>query len=119
MGDLSEHFSRKEFACRCGCGQDTVDAKLIQVLERLRTHYDGQPIRINSGNRCVEYNRRIGGKQHSQHLLSKAADIVVGDIEPGDVYMTLDRLYPGKFGVGSYHNFTHVDVRDKKARWRA
>ncbi|EAS4214514.1 serine/threonine protein kinase, partial [Salmonella enterica] len=25
---ISKYFKRSEFACKCGCGQDTVDAEL-------------------------------------------------------------------------------------------
>jgi hypothetical protein len=36
MGDLSAHFSRSEFACKCGCGFDDVKPDLIEALEALR-----------------------------------------------------------------------------------
>ena len=45
MGDLSENFSRHEFACKCGCGNDTVDAELIRVLQSVRARF-GKPIRF-------------------------------------------------------------------------
>ena len=31
MGDLSEHFDRREFTCRCGCGADQVDPQLALI----------------------------------------------------------------------------------------
>lgn len=36
MGDLSKHFSSKEFACKCGCGFAQVKPELITKLEKLR-----------------------------------------------------------------------------------
>lgn len=117
MGDLSQHFNRQEFKCRCGsCGQDQIDYKLIEVLERLRVK-TGAPITITSGNRCYEYNLLIGGSPRSQHLHSKAADIQVKGWSPEDIYDLLDRWYPHEFGIGLYRSWVHIDVRSNKARW--
>ena len=113
---LSENFSREEFACKCGCGQDLVDAELITVLERLREWADA-PITITSGNRCQIYNNKIGGSPSSQHLLSKAADIQVKGFTPREVYNILNRWYSDAYGIGQYITFVHIDVRAKKGRW--
>lgn len=123
MGDLSPHFSRSEFRCK-GCTNvnpcpfypvDTVDAALITVLEEVRGHF-GKPVRITSGSRCLPHNTSIGGSRRSQHLLHKAADIVVAGVEPQAVYDFLDPSHGG--GLGLYKSFVHVDVRDGKARWQ-
>ena len=118
MGDLSSNFSRKEFLCKCGnCNQDTVDAKLITVLERVRVYFKGVSVRINSGNRCPAYNKKIGGRPGSFHLKSQAGDIVISGIDPHEVYKALDRMYPETLGLGDANTFTHVDVRKRHARW--
>ncbi len=116
MTKLSKHFKRSEFACSCGCGTSTVDAELITVLEDVREHF-GRPVKINSGHRCVENNKRVGGKVKSVHLTGKAADIVVKGINPSLVYEYLDSKYSDQYGIGQYDSFTHVDVRDYRARW--
>jgi uncharacterized protein YcbK (DUF882 family) len=116
MGDISKHFFRSEFACKCGCGQDTVDAELLTVLERVRTHFDAVIV-INSGNRCPKYNKKIGGSKNSQHIYSRAADHVVHGVNPRDVQEQLDDWYPGRYGIGSYETFTHIDTRGYRARW--
>jgi uncharacterized protein YcbK (DUF882 family) len=108
------HFTRQEFACKCGCGKDTVDYELMDVLEKVREHF-GVPVHISSGNRCKKYNKKVGGKSKSQHLLGKAADIVVDNVSPNVVHSFLDQLEVG--GLGKYNTFTHVDVRDGRARW--
>lgn len=113
---LSAHFDRHEFACRCGCGFDTVDVELIELLEEVRQWYD-RPVKINSACRCLEYNRSIGSKDTSQHVKGKAADIVVSGIDPKDVYDYLDKDDDHYGGLGSYRAFTHVDVSDRKRRW--
>lgn len=55
--------------------------KLIDnVLDPLRTAYR-KPIYINSGYRCEELNRLVGGAKSSQHMTGKAADITAGSKE--------------------------------------
>lgn len=114
MGNLSDHFNRAEFACKCGCGQDTVDAGLLTILEAVRAHF-GAPVTVNSGNRCPAYNAKVGGAQNSQHKLSRAADITVKGVSPREVHDWLDGWHKG--GLGAYATFTHVDSRKERARW--
>lgn len=116
MGDLSDHFSRREFACHCGCGTDTIDAELIARLELLREHFE-KPITINSGIRCAKHNADVGGSTRSQHLMGKAADIVVHGYSPRDVVNHLRFMHGGRYGIGLYSNFTHFDVRKEETRW--
>lgn len=55
--------------------------KLIDnVLDPLRTAYR-KPIYVNSGYRCEELNRLVGGAKNSQHMTGKAADITAGSKE--------------------------------------
>ena len=118
MGDLSEHFNRSEFSCKCGCGQDTVDAELIRVLEDLRQSLRGA-IMINSGCRCERHNASEGGSPGSQHIRGKAADIVVSGVDADTVAECLEDKYPGKYGIGRYPGRTHIDVRSgPPARWK-
>ena len=113
---LSPHFFRDEFACRCGCGFDTVDTKLVQGLQHLRDIMKA-PVSINSGCRCPEHNAAVGGVPNSQHLLGKAADIVMRGYTPEEVAEFADLLVEfGNSGIIIYDNFTHVDVRDGKFR---
>ncbi|MDB4261575.1 D-Ala-D-Ala carboxypeptidase family metallohydrolase [bacterium] len=117
MGDLSENFSREEFRCNCEeCDQDAVDHELINLLEDIRANF-GASIKITSGNRCPEYNKAVGGKQNSQHLKSKAADIIVDGVSPHLVAIWASETNPSRYGVGMYDTFTHVDVRSNMARW--
>ncbi len=114
MTQLSKHFKRAEFACRCNCGQDTVDAGLLTVLEKVREHF-GVPVTVNSGNRCKAYNTQVGGANKSQHLISRAADITIEGIDSAAVYAWIDGWHVG--GLGSYATFTHIDSRKHHARW--
>ncbi len=117
MGDLSNHFSRKEFACRCGeCDFDIVDAELVAVLEGVRKHF-GSPVQITSGCRCVCHNKRCGGSENSEHLTGRAADFVVVGIPAQAVHAYLMETYRDKYGIGRYDTWTHLDVRKNRARW--
>lgn len=116
MSIESRFFHRKEFACKCGCGFDAVDAELLGVLEDVRAHFN-EPVYITSACRCREHNAYVGGGKNSQHLLGKAADIVLKNTSPSKVADYLEGKYGEKYGLGRYDTFTHVDVRDNKARW--
>ena len=127
MGDLSPNLSRHEMACRCGCGFNTVDTELVEVLQALCDHvWDTEgykPILIITGpNRCFTHNIREGGEQDSQHPKARAADFQIkmnGEyLEPKKIYDHLNEKYPKKFGIGLYHNRIHLDTRSNgPARW--
>lgn len=51
-----------------------------RVLDPIREKW-GKPIIINSGYRCDELNKAVGGAKTSQHRLGMAADITTGDKE--------------------------------------
>ena len=114
---ISKNFVREEFACKCGCGFDVVDVMLLTVLEQVRKRFSSA-VSINSACRCLTHNATVGGSPASQHPQGKAADIVVSGVAPYVVHDYLHTSYPEKFGIGNYKTFTHIDVRDKKARWK-
>ncbi len=107
---ISKDFQRSEFACKCGCGFDTVDVELIEVLQDVRDHF-GEQITITSGCRCPYNNEKAGGAQKSQHLFGRAADFKVEDVAPGVVAQWLVSEYRGEVAVGLYYNRVHVDTR--------
>jgi uncharacterized protein YcbK (DUF882 family) len=113
---ISRHFKRSEFACKCGCGFDTVDAELLEALEDMRAWFNS-PVTINSACRCPEHNAKEGGSRLSQHLFARAADVVVRDANPEMVWLYLIEKYPEHYGIGRYDTFTHIDTRNKRARW--
>lgn len=106
---ISKHFSRSEFTCKCGCGLNTVDTQLLMFLEKIRAYFN-KPVIINSGCRCTEYNRKVGGAKKSQHLIGRAADITVGSVSPQDVADYAESI--GVPGIGRYKTFTHIDSRN-------
>lgn len=117
MGDISPHFNRYEFRCKNGCGGDTIDVETLKVLEAMRQHF-GVPVIINSGFRCAAHNKKVGGAKNSQHLYGRAADVTVQGVGPDSVAQYLQTTYPGKYGIGAYKTFTHIDTRSGPAvRW--
>jgi zinc D-Ala-D-Ala carboxypeptidase len=115
IGHLSDHFWRYEVACKCGCGADSMDVETLHLAELVRDFVDA-PISPSSGYRCLEYNRKIGSGDKSQHPKARAMDLPVPD--PTKVYDYLCRLYPDRFGFGLYDTFVHIDTRTiGPARW--
>ena len=68
--------------------QNIID--LAQRLELIR-RFLGKPLRITSWFRPPPYNVFIGGAKRSQHMLGRAADFVVADIDADRVRAL---LYP-------------------------
>jgi len=122
MSKVHKYFDRSEFLCNgnkkgiCSCGFATVDIELLSVLVDVREHFK-KPVKVYSGCRCDIYNRHVGGAKHSKHKQGIASDIAVEGVSPRTVYKYLIKKYPMNYGIGSYRNFTHIDVRQTKARW--
>ena len=117
MSQLSYHFHRDEFACKCGCGFNTVDSELITVLETIRAQFK-KPVVITSGCRCFKHNTKSGGSDNSQHIYGRAADFKIEGVAPAEVARFVDELWPNQYGLGVYSSWTHIDTRTKgPARW--
>ena len=122
---MTENFKQSEFVCKCGkCKDIPVHLKdniwhLSNELEKIRTAL-GKPIIINSGIRCPEHNKRVGGVKNSQHILGKAVDIRVKNMKAKDLYNFIKKLesmklvYIGYMKLYEKEGFVHYDIRDKK-----
>ena len=113
---LSANFRVKEFACADGSDPIFVDSDLVNILQKIRTHF-GKSVTITSAYRTPARNKAVGGVAYSQHLYGRAADISVKDTQPEKVASYADKLMPNKGGIGTYKTFTHIDTRAAKARW--
>ncbi len=123
---LTKNFTLKEFACKCGAAvpdkyYNNVKT-LAENLQVLRDHFNGaRRIKVNSGYRTPDYNKRVGGSPKSQHLLAKAADIEIDGYTTKEVAEIIEMLIQeGKMkqgGIGIYNTFVHYDIRGKRARW--
>ena len=116
MGDLTENFSRSEFACKCGCGLDEIQLSVVELCQEVRDHY-GVPVTVTSACRCPSHNSYVGGSSGSRHLECDAVDIVVHGVDAPDVQDFCEILVGDDGGLGRYDTFTHLDLRGHRARW--
>ena len=115
---LTKNFKVREFACHDGTDEILIYSKLPEILQKIRAHF-GCAVVINSGYRTPSYNKKVGGVSSSQHILGSAADIVVKNVSPKKVAAYAETLLKNTGGIGIYtkKGFTHIDVREKIARW--
>ena len=117
MGSISEHFNRSEFECKCGCGLDTVDVTVLDILEVVRAKYN-KPIHIHCGCRCKKHNKEVGGVDGSQHTFCRAADFDVEDVPHEEVYDYIDGWVGNLVALGIYDWGIHMDSRTNAGqRW--
>lgn len=121
---LSEHFKVREFGCKDGSDPVFIDSELVELLEKIRVHFD-KPLTITSGFRTANHNKAVGGATYSQHCYGKAADIRVTGISPENVAAYAETLLVNRGGIGLYsaglgraNGWVHVDVRKDKSRWK-
>ena len=119
---LSE-FTRSDTAKRLGIENECSSVEQVlnlaylchMVLQPLRDRFG--PIRINSGYRCPELNRAVGGVKNSQHLRGEAADIHLPSVEKGQEYLAFLKTLPAVDELiwernGNTH-WIHVSARRK------
>jgi len=115
LGDLSTNFYSYEFRCpcpKCRKIKVRVSSLLLFKLEMLRSDLGNEPIYINSGNRCPDYNRVINGFSDSAHVPNpngEAADIKMVELDPIDIGLAAERVGGMRIGIGD--TFVHLDVR--------
>jgi uncharacterized protein YcbK (DUF882 family) len=119
MGDLTNDFSRREFACKCGCGYNQIDPRVVFMAQLIRDAL-GQSVRVNSACRCAKHNAAVGGVGESYHTTGLAADLSCG-AGSKKLYETIKQLYErGKLSDLQYckryvaQNFVHVDVGKRR-----
>lgn len=121
---LTTNFNLAEFACKDGTPvPETLIQNVLKLADQLQILRDslGESVHINSAYRTSAYNKKVGGKPASQHLLAKAADITVKRKTPKQLAAHIEKLISAgtlKFGgMGIYPGFVHVDIRKGYARW--
>ena len=71
---------------------DNLQYGVDMVLDPLRKLY-GKPIKINSGYRCNELNKIVGGVPNSWHQFGNAADIHISSAEEAKIlFANLQKL---------------------------
>ena len=127
---LTNHFSRSELRCKCGCGAVHVDVVAVNRLEAFRQYLE-RPLTINSACRCPKHNTAVGGAAESYHLCTAARPCFAFDIKsPGmdedNLMMHLEYFercgpVPSDIftGRGTYsEGFIHIDTgHSTLTRW--
>lgn len=97
---LSPHFTLAEMTTTSTGLPNEPSADVIvslahtcEVLELIREAIGGHPIIINSGYRCPDVNKAVGGSKTSQHLSGRAADIRSPDQTPRTIWKTVQTLH--------------------------
>lgn len=122
---LSPHFSLGELiysskAVELGIDNtpppEVLDRLIIvccRILEPVREHY-GVSFSPNSGYRCHDLNKAIGGSENSQHMIGQAVDFEVPGVSNYDLalwisknlefdQLILERYTPGNASSGWVH----------------
>jgi uncharacterized protein YcbK (DUF882 family) len=129
MGDLTKNISKSELFCHCKkCNVRIQDHEPVIAIVQGACDYfavvlgvEKVRLEIPSPARCRDHNLAIGSNDESQHIRCNAMDIKIYangiQIPPGTVYQYFNDIYPHSMGVGLYDTFTHIDSREKRARW--
>ena len=125
MPKITKHFDEDEFKCK-HCGKlppmwRDEEGELLYCyeeffgfLESIRTAW-GKPMAINSGYRCPEWNRAVGGEPLSVHMFGLAADIGLGSREEVEDFVRVvkDTCDEMRIGYREYlargETFVHLD----------
>lgn len=118
---LSEHFSVWEFASVSGsrvyCDEVVVETELIDMLELLFERLNCSKIRVNSGYRCPEHDKAVGGNGRGQHTKGTAADVVCygndGKVISAKIVCCIaqDLNFNGIANINTLFRAVHLDTR--------
>jgi hypothetical protein len=130
--NLTKNFTLEEMyksttAIRLGIDNtpsDIVIKNLLQlckkVLQPLREHI-GESIKVSSGYRSPDLNKKIGGSKSSQHCLGQAADISCGERTAELYYYIKNNLIFDQiiweFGNDDNPDWVHVSYSATKNRF--
>ena len=125
MGTISKNFSYREFEASDKADEkgicnvitnfevrDAIKALVDTVLQPLRDAW-GKPLHINSGYRCQELNREVGGMPTSQHVKGEAADVACD--KPVELARLAKALHLPYDQMILYPNFIHLSYTLERA----
>jgi len=112
---ITKHFKKSEFECKCGCGTNNIQHKLVTMLENMRVAYNNA-IYVTSGCRCLPYNASVGGVDDSAHVFGYAVDISSSD-SLTRFTLTNIAFKIGFTRIGIADNFIHLDIDPNKPQY--
>lgn len=115
---LSSNLLLSEIQCKCfrkDCIYTLVSPRVVDSFQILR-NFAGVPLAINSGFRCKEHNKSVGGVTKSKHTYGLAIDISLAGFT--DNYKpTLIEYAKSLFDVVIHYetlNFIHCHVEKSR-----
>lgn len=111
---IPNYFPEKPWACKCGCGANNINSKLVEMLNLTR-HKCKIPFIINSAVRCSKYNLEVGGERYSAHTLGCAVDIYAGN-SLAKFLIIKNALEVGFNRIGVGRTFIHLDIDATKVQ---
>ena len=118
---ISEHFSRRDFVCKCGTCKESIRLSLGLVggLELLRNMAQNR-INILKGYICPEEAEKTNSLKRNYHTQGIAAEITVDTKDIRDVFLLAEQI-PEFMGIGLdlTKQCIHVDTRkaEKRELW--
>lgn len=115
---ISEHFSERDFVCRCGqCEGDLrISLGLVGGLEMLRARAKSR-VNIIKGYVCPESQENSGRIRRNFHAQGVAADITVDRVSLKDTFMLAETIEEFKgIGLNLKDKCVHVDTRKEVER---
>ena len=124
MKKVNEYFTVNEFICKCGkCKSipEELEADILYLAKQLRIirQIVNAPIIINSGIRCYNHNKRIGGVKNSRHLKGQAVEIRSTEYTAVQLYNIIEAMrskgiiYLGYTQLYRNKGFVHIDTRNR------
>lgn len=107
---ISDHFSKKDFACK-ESGQFKISLGLVGILEELRSKIQKR-IEIVKGFESLEVAEKRGKLKRNFHTMGLAADIRVDGMSPQELFTCVESI-EGIAGIGLNvaDNYVHIDTR--------
>jgi hypothetical protein len=116
MGDISFHFSSRDFACNCGEVEQRVRISLVLVgyLELIRNHFNKR-VDIVKGYECRTSSEKRGSFKKNWHAFGKAIIFKVQDVPAAEVFRYAESFAEIR-GVGfdPKNDAVSIDVRDRE-----
>ncbi len=108
------NISKKEIECKCGCGKNDINPKIISAWQRVAdviSYRIGKKctLIITSGLRCKAHNKAVGGNINSKHVLGDAIDGFIKDVSVELLSNTAKCILDDDFDVVKYDTFVHIE----------
>lgn len=112
-----KHFSRREFACKCGLYHDPycdgypaeMREDVVRIADDAREHF-GRPAHVISGLRCELHNQDSDGVWNSQHMYGEAVDLMIEGVS-ADELLAYIKTRPGvRYAYAINGTNVHFDV---------